>query len=85
VEILDRIRMGRGSLEDLALIRRTSSYVVELSLCGLGQVAPVPLVAFLDVYEEEFRQHIVDGYCKTGTCPISAHPRHTALVESAAD
>jgi hypothetical protein len=25
----------------------------------------------MDVYEEEFRQHIVDGHCKTGTCPIS--------------
>ena len=86
VEILDRIRFGRGSLEDLALIRRTSKHIIELSLCGLGQVAPVPLVAFLDVYEEEFHQHIVDGYCKTGTCPIAARPNADAnLVTAAAD
>lgn len=71
VEILDRIRFGRGTLEDLALIRRTSKHIIELSLCGLGQVAPVPLIGMLDYYEEEFRQHIVDGVCPTGTCPIS--------------
>lgn len=78
VEILDRIRMGRGSLEDLALIKRTSNHVIELSLCGLGQVAPVPLMAFMEVYEEEFREHIVDGVCKCGICPISVKP--TAAV-----
>ena len=85
VEILDRIRFGRGSLEDLALIRRTARHIIDLSLCGLGQVAPVPLVAFLDVYEEEFRQHIVDGVCKCGVCPISAKPREAVLPEVAAD
>jgi NADH:ubiquinone oxidoreductase subunit F (NADH-binding) len=73
VEILDRIRFGRGTLEDLALIRRTSKHIIELSLCGLGQVAPVPLIGMLDTYEEEFRKHIVDGICPTGTCPISVH------------
>lgn len=85
VEILDRIRFGRGSLEDLALIRRTSKYIIELSLCGLGQVAPVPLVAFLDAYEEEFRQHIVEGVCKCGVCPISADTRQAVFTEVAAD
>jgi len=72
VEILDRIRFGRGSLEDLALIRRTSRHIIELSLCGLGQVAPVPLLGMLNTFEEEFKAHIVDGVCPTGTCPISA-------------
>lgn len=72
VEILDRIRFGRGSLEDLGLIKRTSKHIIELSLCGLGQVAPVPLVDMLDKFEDEFRAHIVDGVCPSGTCPISA-------------
>ncbi|HVL26457.1 MAG TPA: NADH-ubiquinone oxidoreductase-F iron-sulfur binding region domain-containing protein, partial [Thermomicrobiales bacterium] len=71
VEILDRIRFGRGTLEDLALIKRTSKHIIELSLCGLGQVAPVPLLGMIEHYEEEFRKHIVDGVCPTGTCPIS--------------
>lgn len=71
VEILDRIRFGRGSLDDLALIKRTSKHIIELSLCGLGQVAPVPLMGMIEHYEEEFRRHIIDGVCPTGTCPIS--------------
>jgi hypothetical protein len=72
-------------LEDLALIRRTSKHIIDLSLCGLGQVAPVPLVAFMDVYEEEFRQHIVDGYCKTGTCPISEPGDRKGLLSRIAE
>jgi NADH-quinone oxidoreductase subunit F len=72
VEIIDRIRLGRGSLSDLALIKRTSKHVIELSLCGLGQVAPVPLLGMIDQYEDEFVRHIVDGVCPTGTCPITA-------------
>jgi NADH-quinone oxidoreductase subunit F len=79
VEILDRIRFGRGSLSDLALIERTSKHIVELSLCGLGQVAPMPLMGMLKMYPEEFRQHIVDGVCKCGTCPVS----DTALTAAA--
>jgi NADH:ubiquinone oxidoreductase subunit F (NADH-binding) len=72
VEILDRIRFGRGSRSDLALMERTSKHVIELSLCGLGQVAPMPLLGMMQMYEDEFRSHIVDGICPTGTCPIGA-------------
>lgn len=72
VEILDRIRFGRGTLDDLTLIKRTSKHIIELSLCGLGQVAPVPLMGMIEHYEEEFRKHIVDRVCPTGTCPLSA-------------
>ena len=72
VEILDRIRLGRGSLADLALMERTSKHVIDLSLCGLGQVAPMPLLGMMQMYPEEFRAHIVDGVCPAGSCPIGA-------------
>jgi len=81
VEVLDRIRLGRGSLSDLPLMERTSKHVIELSLCGLGQVAPMPLLGMMKMYSEEFRAHIVDGVCPTGTCPIGSH----ALTLAAAD
>ncbi len=70
VEVIDRIRLGRGSLSDLALLERTSNHIIELSLCGLGQVAPMPLLGMMKMYPEEFRQHIIDGVCSTGDCPI---------------
>ncbi len=72
VEIIDRIRFGRGSLDDLPLIERTSKHIVELSLCGLGQVAPMPLLGMMKQFADEFRAHIVDGVCPAGVCPISA-------------
>lgn len=72
VEALDRIRLGRGSLSDLALMERTSKHIIELSLCGLGQVAPMPLLGMMKMYPDEFRQHIIDGVCSTGDCPIGA-------------
>lgn len=72
VEVLDRIRLGRGSVSDLALMERTSKHIIELSLCGLGQVAPMPLLGMMKMFPEEFRAHIVDGVCFTGDCPIGA-------------
>jgi NADH:ubiquinone oxidoreductase subunit F (NADH-binding) len=72
VEILDRIRLGRGSLSDLPLMERTSKHIIELSLCGLGQVAPMPLLGMMQMFPEEFRQHIEEGVCSTGDCPIGA-------------
>jgi NADH:ubiquinone oxidoreductase subunit F (NADH-binding) len=61
VEILDRIRFGRGSLSDLALMERTSKHIIELSLCGLGQVAPMPLLGMMQMYPEEFKDAILNG------------------------
>lgn len=64
VEILDRIRLGRGTKADLALLRRTSKHIIELSLCGLGQVAPMPLLGMMDQYPEEFEAAVANN---TGT------------------
>ncbi len=82
VEILDRIRLGRGSASDLPLIERTSKHIIELSLCGLGQVAPEPLMGMLKQFPEEFRRHAVDHVCDAGVCPMSSA---TATIPMAAD
>lgn len=71
VEILDRIRHGYGRLEDLDVIEYASRHVIELSLCGLGQVAPMPLLGMLQRYRDEFLEHITEKRCRTGVCPMS--------------
>jgi NADH:ubiquinone oxidoreductase subunit F (NADH-binding) len=71
IEIVDRIRLGRGSEADLALIERTSKHIIELSLCGLGQVAPMPLLGMMQKHRDEFLEHVRDGVCRCGTCPIT--------------
>lgn len=64
VEILDRIRLGRGTASDIPLMQRTSKHIIELSLCGLGQVAPAPLLGMIQMYPEEFHEAVTNG---TGT------------------
>jgi NADH-quinone oxidoreductase subunit F len=81
VEIIDRIRLGRGSASDLPLLERTSKHIIELSLCGLGQVAPAPLLGMMQMYPEEFRAHAVDGVCQCGVCPVQP----ASVVPVAAD
>jgi NADH:ubiquinone oxidoreductase subunit F (NADH-binding)/(2Fe-2S) ferredoxin len=72
VEIVDRIRFGNGRPGDIELIERTSKHVIELSLCGLGQVAPMPLLGMIKAYRDEFVAHIEHGICPTGNCPMHA-------------
>ncbi|HYI25688.1 MAG TPA: NADH-ubiquinone oxidoreductase-F iron-sulfur binding region domain-containing protein [Thermomicrobiales bacterium] len=72
VEILDRIRFGRGTADDLPLLRRTSKHIIELSLCGLGQVAPVPLIGMMDHYPEEFEHAITHGTVAAPAVPLAA-------------
>ncbi len=61
VEIVDRILNNRGQPGDLELIDRTSQHVMELSLCGLGQVAPAPLLGMIQCYPEDFEARLVEG------------------------
>ncbi len=81
VEIVDRIRLGAGEVADLSLMERTSKHVIELSLCGLGQVAPMPLLGMMKMYPGDFLEHIENHTCSAGACPISG----PAALASAAD
>jgi NADH:ubiquinone oxidoreductase subunit F (NADH-binding) len=71
VEIIDRIRLGGGSREDLSLMERTSKHIIDLSLCGLGQVAPMPLLGMMKMYPQDFLDHIERHVCTAGACPIA--------------
>jgi NADH-quinone oxidoreductase subunit F len=52
---------GRGTADDLTLIQRTSKHIIELSLCGLGQVAPVPLLGMIEQYPNDFAHAVEHG------------------------
>src|SRR4051812_36324829 len=80
VEIIDRIRLGGGSAADLPLMERTSKHVIDLSLCGLGQVAPMPLLGMMKMYPQDFVDHIESHVCAAGVCPVGAE-----VLASAAD
>jgi NADH:ubiquinone oxidoreductase subunit F (NADH-binding) len=65
------MRYGSARSTDLMLIEAASKHVIELSLCGLGQVAPMPLLGMIKAFREEFDAHI-NGVCPTGNCPMHA-------------
>jgi len=68
LEILNRITMGEGELEDLDKLETLGKQVKESSLCGLGQTAPNPVLSTLRYYRDEYIAHIVDKRCPTATC-----------------
>ncbi|MEW6051163.1 MAG: NADH-quinone oxidoreductase subunit NuoF [Candidatus Zixiibacteriota bacterium] len=69
LEILDRITMGKGTLEDLDNLSELSDQVKSASLCGLGQTAPNPVVTTLKYFRDEYVAHIVDKKCPAHVCP----------------
>jgi hypothetical protein len=43
-------------------------------------VAPVPLLGMMKMYEEEFREHVVEGKCRCGVCPNSVPAPSPAIA-----
>lgn len=72
-EMLWRIMNGDGHEDDLRKLDNLSDMVIQHSLCGLGQAAPVAIKNLLKI--PEFRQdlinHIRAKFCKAGTCPMA--------------
>ena len=67
-EMLDRITMGKGKLEDLDEMEALCKYIQSNSLCGLGQTAPNPVLSTLKYFRDEYIAHVVDKKCPAGVC-----------------
>ncbi len=80
LEIVDRIRNGEAREGEIGLIEKTSQHVIDLSLCGLGQVAPMPLLGMMRAFPEEFDAHIQAGECPAGVCPMETRPAILSLT-----
>ncbi|GAB4518935.1 MAG: NADH-quinone oxidoreductase subunit NuoF [Anaerolineae bacterium] len=63
LEILDRILEGKGTMEDLDRIQEIAHNMQMGSLCGLGQLAPSPVLSVLRYFRHEFEDHIRTGVC----------------------
>jgi NADH-quinone oxidoreductase subunit F len=70
LEILERITAGNGQPEDLDEIRRLAKGMQQGSLCGLGQLAPAPVLSALRHFEEEFWAHIRESRCPAASCEM---------------
>ncbi len=72
-QILDNISEGLGSLKDLDDLQMFSTYLYEMSNCGLGQTAGSPLKDILTYFRPEVEAHIKLKVCPTGVCRMSGH------------
>ena len=66
--LLEKICDGNGTMEDLELLEDLANMVKEMSLCGLGQTAPNPVLTTLRYFRDEYVAHIRDKKCPAGAC-----------------
>ncbi len=66
--MLEKITSGRGTMEDLQTLEELALMVKEMSLCGLGQTAPNPVLTTLRYFRDEYEAHIRDGKCPAKAC-----------------
>ncbi|HNX96974.1 MAG TPA: NADH-ubiquinone oxidoreductase-F iron-sulfur binding region domain-containing protein, partial [Candidatus Aminicenantes bacterium] len=67
-DLLNKITLGQGTMEDLAKLEELAYTVRATSLCGLGQAAPNPVISTLKYFRHEYLEHIEDKTCKAGVC-----------------
>jgi len=67
-EILDKIIVGNGTMEDIDRLRNLSAVIKDSSLCGLGQTSPNPVLSTLDNFMDEYIAHVIDKKCPAGRC-----------------
>lgn len=68
LEILEKITAGKGTLEDLDKLETLAKQIKTVSLCGLGQTAPNPVLSTLKYFKDEYIAHVVDKKCPAGVC-----------------
>lgn len=68
LELLDKITMGKATLEDLDKMEELCHHIQENSLCGLGQTAPNPVLSTLRYFREEYEAHVIERRCPSGVC-----------------
>ena len=65
VAILEEIENGKGSEEQIALLREHMKYL-NYAFCPLAPGAMGPVEGLLRHFEEEVREHIIKGRCPSG-------------------
>jgi len=68
LEILTRITLGNGTMQDLEELEELGNSVKANSLCALGQTAANPIISTLTHFRDEYLAHIVDKTCPAKVC-----------------
>ncbi len=68
LQILNRFSHGKATEADLASLDEISRMIRDMSLCGLGQTAPNPVLTTMRHFRHEFEDHIRAQRCRAGIC-----------------
>lgn len=67
--LMEKWRRGEGEESELDILDELAPAMADSSICGLGQVAPAPLVSALRYWPDEVRAHLRERRCPAGVCP----------------
>ncbi len=70
-QILTNISEGTATLADLDDLEKISTFLYEMSNCGLGQTSATPIKDILKHFRAEVEAHIRLKVCPTGVCRMS--------------
>ena len=68
LEILEKIGEGRGEEKDLDILEEICEAVRDVSMCGLGQTLPNPVLSSLQHFRDEYEIHIKEKRCPAKVC-----------------
>jgi NADP-reducing hydrogenase subunit HndC len=68
LHIMERITSGQGKEGDIEELLRLGETVRNLSLCGLGQTAPNPVLSTIRYFRDEYETHIREKTCNVNVC-----------------
>lgn len=58
VELMKKISKGKGSVIDIALLKRLGRVMSYSSLCGLGQAAPIPIISTMEHFYQDYEKRL---------------------------
>jgi NADH:ubiquinone oxidoreductase subunit F (NADH-binding)/(2Fe-2S) ferredoxin len=67
-EIVQRITMGAGRDDDIALLEDLGQVVQAASMCGFGQTSANPVISTIRYFRDEYKAHIEEKRCPARVC-----------------
>ncbi len=67
-QIISEMTTGRAKATDISLLKEVGELVCIGSYCPFGQNMPRPMLSALELFAEEFEEHIKKKKCRCGVC-----------------
>ena len=67
-EALQRLAAGRANGNELAVLADLTQVMRDASICGLGQVVPVPIASVMKHFPQVVDEHLRQKQCSAHVC-----------------